>query len=237
MAGFGTAGSLLAGAAILFVFASAVVSFRGWPGDVVQSQPVAVVHARTPPASPQVRRVAQVAAAQFHVSAPASRPAAVQTAPVSTGTGVVVDTTTSVPSGSLGRAPDARVIAPRIGAVTPSNVSGPPPACTDGGCIVHRVGTTLGGTATAAGSNAGTTVSGAGTTLGSAVTAAGTALGNQVGALNPALGQVVSQAGAAIGSTLTNATGALGATLAGAGKLLGGLLSGAPATSGTAGTQ
>jgi hypothetical protein len=236
MAGFGTAGSLLAGAAILFVFASAVVSFRGWPGDVVQSQPVAVVQARAPQASPQVRRVAQVAAAQFHDEP--VRPAAVQTAaPASTGTAVIVHTTTSVPSGSLGRAPDARVIAPRIGAVTPSNVSGPPPACTDGGCIVHRVGTTLGGTATAAGSNAGTTVSGAGTTLGSAVTAAGTALGNQVGALNPALGQVVSQAGAAIGSTLTNATGALGATLAGAGKVLGGLLSGEPAASGTAGTQ
>ena len=31
IAGFGTAGSLLAGAAVMFVLASAVVSFRGWP--------------------------------------------------------------------------------------------------------------------------------------------------------------------------------------------------------------
>ena len=31
MAGFGTAGSLLAGASVLFVMATAVVSYRGWP--------------------------------------------------------------------------------------------------------------------------------------------------------------------------------------------------------------
>ena len=31
VAGFGTAGSLVAGAAMLFVLASAIVSFRGWP--------------------------------------------------------------------------------------------------------------------------------------------------------------------------------------------------------------
>ncbi|HWF75364.1 MAG TPA: hypothetical protein VG186_18600, partial [Solirubrobacteraceae bacterium] len=31
IAGFGTAGSLLAGASVLFVVATAVVSYRGWP--------------------------------------------------------------------------------------------------------------------------------------------------------------------------------------------------------------
>src|SRR5512140_1829231 len=40
VAGLGTAGSLLAGAAVLFVIASAVVSFRGWPQ--VGAQPSAV---------------------------------------------------------------------------------------------------------------------------------------------------------------------------------------------------
>ena len=52
IAGFGTAGSLLAGAAVMFVLASAVVSFRGWPQ--VGGQPsaptvlVAARHARRP---------------------------------------------------------------------------------------------------------------------------------------------------------------------------------------------
>src|SRR5581483_2740144 len=40
VAGLGTAGSLVAGAAVLFVLASAVVSFRGWPQ--VGAQPSAV---------------------------------------------------------------------------------------------------------------------------------------------------------------------------------------------------
>src|SRR5947209_17644652 len=31
LAGFGTSGSLLAGAALMFVLASAIVAFRGWP--------------------------------------------------------------------------------------------------------------------------------------------------------------------------------------------------------------
>ncbi|MDQ6778287.1 MAG: hypothetical protein M3071_19180, partial [Actinomycetota bacterium] len=31
IAGFGTAGSMLAGASVLFVMATAVVSYRGWP--------------------------------------------------------------------------------------------------------------------------------------------------------------------------------------------------------------
>src|SRR5438552_8878714 len=39
LAGFGTSGSLLAGAALLFVLASAIVAFRGWPqvGDGLPS--------------------------------------------------------------------------------------------------------------------------------------------------------------------------------------------------------
>lgn len=43
VAGFGTAGSLLAGAALLFVLASAVVAFRGWPQLNDQAAPAALV--------------------------------------------------------------------------------------------------------------------------------------------------------------------------------------------------
>ena len=42
MAGFGTSGSLLAGAALLFLLASAFVAFQGWPQVNQQSSPVSV---------------------------------------------------------------------------------------------------------------------------------------------------------------------------------------------------
>ena len=41
LAGFGTAGSILAGWAVLFVVASAVVAFRGWP--MIAGQPAPAV--------------------------------------------------------------------------------------------------------------------------------------------------------------------------------------------------
>ena len=42
IAGFGTAGSVLAGCAVLFVVASAVVAFNGWPKIAAQAAPVAL---------------------------------------------------------------------------------------------------------------------------------------------------------------------------------------------------
>jgi hypothetical protein len=42
LAGFGTAGSLLAGAALLFVLASALVAFHGWPQMGAGAAPVSV---------------------------------------------------------------------------------------------------------------------------------------------------------------------------------------------------
>ncbi len=41
-AGFGTAGSMLAGAAVLFVLASAIVAFQGWPRIASQRTPSSV---------------------------------------------------------------------------------------------------------------------------------------------------------------------------------------------------
>ena len=67
IAGFGTTGSLLAGAAVLFVLASAVVSFNGWPQVAGQSSAAPVVLTRvhaSPAANVSVSRVAAVAAAR-----------------------------------------------------------------------------------------------------------------------------------------------------------------------------
>jgi hypothetical protein len=71
LAGFGTAGSLLAGAAALFVLGSAVVAFRGWPQVGEQSPPTTVVNvsAGAPTDSTAVKRLVAVAAAQSAAAA------------------------------------------------------------------------------------------------------------------------------------------------------------------------
>src|SRR5947209_16744302 len=60
LAGFGTSGSLLAGAAVLFVLGSAIVAFRGWPQ--IATGPNSVVVAASHPAAPTrvARRLAAV---------------------------------------------------------------------------------------------------------------------------------------------------------------------------------
>src|SRR5437763_1417167 len=66
VAGLGTAGSLLAGAAVLFVLASAVVSFRGWPDAGAQPPAVSVsvsgTHVSAGSSSTSRRLLAAVAA-------------------------------------------------------------------------------------------------------------------------------------------------------------------------------
>ncbi len=53
-AGFGTAGSLLAGAAVLFLLAAAVVGFRGWPTSRAGVSPIHIVVGHRPPAGSAV---------------------------------------------------------------------------------------------------------------------------------------------------------------------------------------
>ncbi len=66
LAGFGTTGSLLAGAALMFIVASALVAFRGWPHVATAPSPGEVVISSRPASStgtPAARRLAFVAAA------------------------------------------------------------------------------------------------------------------------------------------------------------------------------
>lgn len=57
LAGFGTSGSLLAGAALMFLLASAFVAFQGWPQVAGQSAPVLVSVPRvTAPAGTRASR-------------------------------------------------------------------------------------------------------------------------------------------------------------------------------------
>jgi hypothetical protein len=65
LAGFGTSGSLLAGAAVMFILASALVAFRGWPHVSAQPSPGEVVVSPSPASSAvstSTRRLALVSA-------------------------------------------------------------------------------------------------------------------------------------------------------------------------------
>src|SRR5436305_12765649 len=67
LAGVGTSGSLLAGAALMFIVASALVAFRGWPHVGAQPSPGEVIVSPRPTAaaarSPVARRLAVISAA------------------------------------------------------------------------------------------------------------------------------------------------------------------------------
>jgi hypothetical protein len=224
MAGFGTAGSLLAGAAIMFVFASAVVSFRGWPQASQPSQPFAVVLAQTA-GSAQAKHVGAVAAAEFPAVG-AGRGAAGRGAGAAP---AILRTSRQRFGRVVGRTPDVRVIPPRIGTVTvASGGTASAPSCTTGVCVVHRVGSTLGSTATSATSAVGSTVSRTGDAAGSALTRVTGTVGSKVGAVSPPLGHLITKTGTAVGGTVTGATTLLGSTVSSTGKTVGGLISGKP---------
>jgi hypothetical protein len=215
VAGFGTAGSLLAGAAILFVLASAVVSFRGWPQ--VGSQPSAASVVVKPTqvsgtSSTQRRLVAAVAASRAAVAGHS----VAQTAPTkrgssNNGTGSVTIVSRQASSWTV-----------HNGRTVPQPPSGPsgggPPS--GGGTSTGGIGGTVGQTA----GSLGGTVTSTGANLGGTVTAVAGTVAGQVGRISPELGGLVSRAGQAVGGTVSSLTGAAGGTLSSAGNAVGGLL-------------
>src|SRR5690348_11122503 len=122
--GFGTAGSLLAGAVLMFIVASALVAFRGWPHVGAQPSPGEVVVSPSPTAaagSASARRLALFTAA---TAARAAAPAAAGGRPLPrAGRGG-----TATPHGSLGRP----VTASRP--VSATGRSGTVSACPAAGC-------------------------------------------------------------------------------------------------------
>src|SRR5947209_10284592 len=75
LAGFGTTGSLLAGAAVLFLIATAIVSFRGWPQVGAPSSPV-VVNVSAQTSNSGLSAANRALGAAVAIAAPAARAAA-----------------------------------------------------------------------------------------------------------------------------------------------------------------
>ncbi len=221
LAGFGTAGSLLAGAAVVFVLASAVVSFQGWPQlDNHLSAPALVrasSHVAVDPAG--ARRVAAVLTAQQGSSGAGTTAGTAGPGAAGVTPGV---TSTSVAS------PGGRVIAvipgPRS-AINPVAPAGTGPGCTSA-CGGGSTGGGLGDVVQKTTGALGSTVTAGGASLGSTVTGVASSLAGNVNGVSSSLAGAVNQAGQVLGGTVTGTTGAAGSTLAGAGTALNGLLGG-----------
>src|SRR5947209_6668066 len=130
IAGFGTAGSLLAGAAVMFVLASAVVSFRGWPDVGAQSTAASVtLVARHGAGAGSVanRRVAAAVAATrvAALSAPAGAGTA-RRVPGARASGPGPASST-ISGGQLASQPGTRAL---VSTGTPSTIT--PPSCSSG---------------------------------------------------------------------------------------------------------
>lgn len=215
--GFGTAGSLLAGAVLMFIVASALVAFRGWPHVGAQPSPGEVVvspSATSAAGSPSARRLALfTAAAGAPVGGPAAAPGARPLAGAGRGGA-------ATPQGSLGRPVTASRPIPATG--TGGTVS----SCPAGGCgstavtaqpgsaasgptqpvhqIIRQTTGALGGA-----------VSGTGKQVGTAVQQTTGAVAGAVEPVSPPAAGVVDSAGAGAAQTVTGVTQTIAGTLSG----------------------
>lgn len=223
IAGFGTAGSVVAGCAILFVVASAIVAFAGWPRIAALSAPPSLrLDGSAPVRGSRVdRRLAPVIAA---ATAPARREAAGAGAPGATGV--------RPPAGgsAWGRERGATVPT-RAVAASGGSGSGSAGGTTRSPLTVHA-----GPVTTSAGGGAPPTVSVTATPASPpvSVTAPTGPAGQGVDQVSSGAGQIVSSAGAAAGaavggsggSTVSQLAGAAAGTVSQAGGTAGNLLGG-----------
>jgi hypothetical protein len=215
LAGFGTAGSLLAGAAIVFVLASAVVSFRGWPQVGSQATPASVVvnPAGLAHSSSRAGRSLAFAAAAPVAGAAVAGAGAARTGPsTNTGAGPVV---TIVPT-TLTSQPGSR------GTVAPGPV-GQPTSCASG-CSAPAVTAPIGTAVKSSTGALGNTVSAAGSSAGAAVTGASKTAAGSLTGISSSVSGAVRTAGSAVGSAVSGSSQTAGSAVTQAGQAVGNLL-------------
>jgi hypothetical protein len=177
LASFGTMGSLLAGAVLLFALASAFVAFNGWPEVGDSATPASVVLTKTSKSDLAPGRV---------------KPSAVSAAAAGTGASAVTPTTLLSRSGSSSRL--------RTRGVTGGNPGGLVTQVT--GTLGSAVGST-GKTVAQAVSGAADTVGGvAPGTAGQTVQGAGQTAGNVAGGVTGSVGGTVTSTGQGAGGLL-----------------------------------
>jgi hypothetical protein len=218
-AGFGTTGSLLAGAALMFIVASALVAFRGWPHLAPAPAPGEVViaprSARSPGASAFARRLAAVVAAPAAGTGPAAAPGAGRrggtggrrgVGPTGPTHSVGAPVSTSIPVGTPAATPTSSCATGGCGPATTTTAAPPPTPVQQGQQLIQQVTNTLG-----------KMVSGTGGQVGSTVQQTTSSVAGAVGGASPAVGGVVKQAGSGTAKTVTGVTNAVGGLVSGLG--------------------
>lgn len=204
LAGLGTSGSLLAGAAVLFVLGSAIVAFRGWPQIATGPATVAVTAAHPSAPSRAARRLAAVIRAQRATGGAALAPVA----GLRRRTAVRGTVVKRVPISSTGT-PASGVAA----AVGGSSASCGGSACTTPGSpgLVSQLTNTVAQEVTSIGSNVGSKVS----------SGSGAVAGSLSGTSSQAAG-TVQNTGSTGGSTISGTASTAGSTVTQAGNALSG---------------
>jgi hypothetical protein len=213
LAGIGTSGSLLAGAALMFILASALVAFHGWPHIAAQPSPAEVVvspRSTSATVSPVVRRLAFITA----TAGPGGAGAAGAGGHGLRGAGRTVGSGPRHSSAGRPTIPSSVGKAPLPGAGGSSGSSGSS-GCGTGDCgsapvpnpipgatvpqpahqTVHQIVGTLGNV-----------VGGVGTTLGSTVQRTTSAVGGTVGTVSPSVGGAVSNTGSGAAKAISGVT-------------------------------
>jgi hypothetical protein len=221
LAGIGTSGSLLAGAALMFILASALVAFRGWPHLGAQPAPgeVIVSQSRVPPSvSPSARRLQLVSAAPIAgapagplagAALPAAGPGGGRAGRPSPRRSIGQPASTSIPVGvpSVGgvSAPAVPSCVPSCAPTQPA-IPGPAPAQL-AQPAVQQVASSLGGVVSSTGRGVGSTVHGTTSKAAGAVRPA-----------SPTLAGAANGAGSGADSTLAGVTQTVAGALSGIGK-------------------
>ena len=219
LAGFGTTGSLLAGAALMFIVASALVAFHGWPHVAVQPSPGEVVvsprSARSTGPSASARRLAAVVAAPVGGTGTAAAPGAGRRGGTG-GTGgagagrrggsgtVGTPVSTSIPVGTQAATPTSSCATSGCGTTT--TAAPPPSPVQQGQQVIQQVTNTLG-----------RGVAGTGQQVGSVVQQTTSSVAGAVGGPSSPVGGAVEKTGSGAAKTVTGLTQRLGGLVSGLG--------------------
>lgn len=191
LAGFGTSGALLVGAALIFVLASAIVAFHGWP-QVTSTPPavnVSVSEVQATPGSRASRALAAVLTVHGGASAAAGAPGA------ATRAGAVAA------NPSAGAAPN--------GSRRPLS-NGPTPTVATQGCSAGCTSPGVPPGPSGLTGAVGQAISQVGAGAGSAISGTTSSLANQSKGVSPSGAGVIKSTGEAIGGTVTSATHTVG---------------------------
>lgn len=217
LAGFGTSGSLLAGAAALFLVGSAIVAFDGWP-QAATGAANSNVAAGLPPASSRTARRLTVALASTRPRS-AARPTALAHGRLTGAKSVASSATrprTQVEAVTLTTAPASPASSSTggIGGVSASPGSGTSPC---GSC-----GTARPKAVTDATHKVTQGVSSAGTDVGQQVTGLSGTAANQLNPVSPPVANAVQAAGSTAANAVTATANAVANAVSTVGSVLGG---------------